>query len=521
MAEELAPSEVAKRLGTSTRTVQRWIERGVLPARRVGGRWRVAFDAFDASSAASRAPNASADPDACSSRIAARSPGASRARAIGSGSDAVVPDTDGPDALDLLDADAVVAAARAGGADAIHPGFGFLAENADFAERVDAAGSRLGRTTARRDPGDGRQGRRPTAGGLARHPGPRGLRRRRPVRRRADPGGAQRSATRSSSSRRRAAAARACARSATGRRSAMPSPRHVARRRPRSATTASSSSGSSRERATSRSRSCSMPHGNGVHLGERDCSIQRRHQKVLEESPSPAVDATLRRRLGDAALALGRAVGYVNAGTCEFLVDERGEPTFMEMNTRLQVEHPVTELVTGRDLVADQIRIAAGEPLGFDQGDVRARRPRDRGPPLRGGCRGRVPAGDRSGRGASLAGRRRHPGRRRDRPGHRGRRPLRSDAREDRRVGRRSRRSPDAADRRPSTTPSSSASSRTCGSCAGWSGSRSSATAPRASTRSIGSGRPTTGPSGRRSRTRHGPRPVACSRGTSAADPTR
>src|SRR5439155_15816178 len=114
-------------------------------------------------------------------------------------------------------------------------------------------------------------------------------------------------------------------------------------------------------------------HGNGVHLGERDCSIQRRHQKILGETPSPAVRSATRRMLTDAALTLGRAVGYVSAGTCEFLLDDRGDAFFLEMNTRLQVEHPVTELVTGRDLVADLIRIAAGEPLGFDQRDVRPR----------------------------------------------------------------------------------------------------------------------------------------------------
>jgi len=110
--------------------------------------------------------------------------------------------------------------------------------------------------------------------------------------------------------------------------------------------------------------------GNVVHLGERECSIQRRHQKLLEESPSPGVSDRLRKKMGRIAVAGVRAVGYVNAGTIEFLLDEDGRFYFMEMNTRIQVEHPVTEMVTGVDLVKEQIRIAAGRTLGFTQKDI-------------------------------------------------------------------------------------------------------------------------------------------------------
>lgn len=114
-------------------------------------------------------------------------------------------------------------------------------------------------------------------------------------------------------------------------------------------------------------------YGHMIHLGERDCSIQRRHQKLLEEAPSPALDDALRKKMGEAAIQVAKAANYEGVGTIEFLLDSKGDYYFMEMNTRVQVEHPVTEMVTGIDIIKEQIKIAAGEKLNIKQKDVKIR----------------------------------------------------------------------------------------------------------------------------------------------------
>jgi excisionase family DNA binding protein len=371
-SEDLTPRQVAERLGVTVRTVQRWISSGRLPAHRVGARMRVS-------------PSALGDPSAHPIRsllIANRGEIAARiartARRLGMETIAVhTADERVPDGMDrvariasYLDGDALIDAARRTGADAVHPGYGFLAENAAFAQAVidaglvwvgpppGAIGAMGDKAEARRRAAEqgvpvvsGYDGAdqsnetlrgeafriglpilvKPSAGG-----GGKGMRVVRDV---ADIESSL------SAARREAKAAFGDERLILER--YLAGPRHV------------------------EIQVLCEAHGIGLHLGERDCSSQRRNQKIVEEAPAPAVGPELRARMGEAALRVAASVGYVNAGTVEFLLTDDGQFHFLEMNTRLQVEHPVTEAVTGRDLVADQLRVAAGEPLGIRQRDIR------------------------------------------------------------------------------------------------------------------------------------------------------
>ncbi|MEO7118588.1 MAG: biotin carboxylase N-terminal domain-containing protein [Candidatus Limnocylindrales bacterium] len=387
MTEEqraIGPSEAAKRLGVTTRTVQRWLREGRLPAVKVGSRLKV--DASSLPAGPDRPPRSNLKHRTIR-RLLVTNRGelvvriARTCRRLGITCLALVPEDQArawwarqadevvPLATNYLDATSVLAAARQADADAIHPGYGFLAENADFADAVVAAGlAWVGPPgSAMRALGDKAAGRRlAKAAGVAILPGY---------------DDAEQSDVRLSAEAVRIGFPVLVKPSAGGGGKGM----HVVRAADELVETlatarreATASFGDDRlilERFISHPRHVEVQflrdvYGGAVHLGERDCSLQRRHQKVIEESPSPAVDARLRSALGDAALRLAAAAGYVNAGTAEFLLDDDGHAFFLEVNARLQVEHPVTEIVTGRDLVADQLRIAAGEPLGFEQSDV-------------------------------------------------------------------------------------------------------------------------------------------------------
>jgi excisionase family DNA binding protein len=384
MTEELSPREAAARIGTTPRTIQRWIEAGRLPARRVGGRLRVASVALDAFVAGTTAePGTNATPrrqqraDLRRIFVANRGEIAGRIRhtvELGGGVALIAGDAGLPE-IDLLDIESVVAAAQSSRAEAVHPGYGFLAESAPFARAVEEAGLRwIGPpASAIERMGDKAAARRLAASlGIPVVPGYDGSDQTDAAIRRAA---------------RRIGAPLLVKPAAGGGGKGMhivrdlkklPDALAAARREARTAF------GNERlilERLVEGPRHIEIQvlfdaHGDGIHMGERDCSLQRRHQKILEESPSPAVRDDLRARLGAAALRLAAAVGYRSAGTCEFLVADDGTYFFLEMNTRLQVEHPVTELVTGRDLVADQIAIAGGATLadiGLDQSSMDAR----------------------------------------------------------------------------------------------------------------------------------------------------
>jgi len=371
MSETLTPREAAAELGVTVRTVQRWIASGRLPAQRVGSRVRVSRSSL---TAVADAPVAATPRHIRSLLIANRGEIAVRiartARRVGIRVIGVhAAGERAPDGVDesheiasYLDGAELLAVARRAGADAIHPGYGFLAENAAFARAVAAAeiawvGPPATAIAAMGDKAAARQ--QAAAHGAPTVPG--------------FDGDAQDDATLTVEAARvgypllvkpsagGGGKGMRVVHEPSGLLEALGAARREARR----------SFGDDRlilERYLAGSRHVEVQvlfdaHGTGVHLGERDCSAQRRNQKIVEESPAPSVGPELRERMGRAAVAVAASVGYVNAGTVEMLLTDTGEFFFLEMNTRLQVEHPVTEAVTGRDLVEDQLRIAAGETL--------------------------------------------------------------------------------------------------------------------------------------------------------------
>ena len=274
-----------------------------------------------------------------------------------------------PASESYLNAERILEAARYSGAEAVHPGYGFLSENAEFVRACEAAGFVFIGPTAEAVELMGNKAeakRRMADFGIPGIPGYHGAEQSDdallkaadeigfPLMVKAAAGGGGRGMRLVSdlqSLREALGTARSEARSAFGSNElilerALLRPRHV------------------------EVQVFADAHGAVVHLGERDCSVQRRHQKVIEEAPCPVMTETLRTQMGQAAVEVARSIGYRGAGTVEFLLDGEGQFYFLEMNTRLQVEHPVTELITGLDLVELQIRVAQGEPLGFTQEEV-------------------------------------------------------------------------------------------------------------------------------------------------------
>src|SRR6202790_1554383 len=273
-------------------------------------------------------------------------------------------------AQSYLRIDAIIAATKAIGADAIHPGYGFLAENEDFAqacrdaslvfigpapEAIKAMGNKAGAKAIMQAAGvpcvPGYQGADQSDAVMLAEADKIGF----PVMIKAVAGGGGRGM-------------RLVADAA-----AFPDALRSARSE---AQGAFGDAGVILERAIADPRHIEIQvfgdaFGNAIHLGERDCSVQRRHQKLIEEAPSPAVSPELRAQMGGIAVAAVKSIGYEGAGTLEFLLDASGEFYFMEMNTRLQVEHPVTEAITGLDQVELQLRVAGGEPLGLEQEDIK------------------------------------------------------------------------------------------------------------------------------------------------------
>ncbi len=282
-----------------------------------------------------------------------------------------------PAAQSYLVIDKIIAACKETGADAVHPGYGFLSENEDFADACTAAGiTFIGPSAdAMRKMGSKTEARKTvSAAGTPVVPGDNG------------PEGNGFPTTEAALASARRIGYPVMLKAAAGgggkgmrlvhKEADLPAALEGAQRE---ATAAFGDGTVYLEKAIERPRHIEIQifgdtHGNIVHLGERDCSIQRRHQKVIEESPSPVVSAETRAKMGAAAIAAGRAVKYVGAGTCEFLMGADGSFYFLEMNTRLQVEHPVTEMIYGLDLVSWQLDVAEGKPLPLTQAELDARR---------------------------------------------------------------------------------------------------------------------------------------------------